>query len=103
MKIAYERGLHELGDGLHVLRTDVTLIGARMDGDALRSGVERDGRESLQARDAERACVTQGRDLVDVDGQSSHTGSLVPEAARRQDHRLPTTNSRLTTHDFCRR
>ena len=61
--------LQQRGELAHVAGADVALVGSRMDGDAVRAGLERDRRQADHARDRERALVAQQRDLVDVDRQ----------------------------------
>ena len=52
-----------------IVRADVPLVGPRVHGDALRSGLEAQRRRASHARDAKVAGVAQQRDLVDVDRQ----------------------------------
>ena len=54
---------------MHVTGADVALVGARMDGDAVRAGLERERRSTHDVRDAELAGVAQQCDLVDIDRQ----------------------------------
>src|SRR6185369_9074754 len=70
-RVAFE----QFGERVDVARADVSLIGARMDGDAMRAGVERLSGEPNQARDLGPPGVSQRRDLVDVYGQPRHARS----------------------------
>src|SRR4051794_37958341 len=67
--------LEQLGERVDVTRADVSLIGPRMNCDAVRARVERLGSEPNQARDFGAPGITQRRDLVDVYGQPRHTRS----------------------------
>jgi hypothetical protein len=87
----------------HVAGADVALVGARVDGDAVRAGRERDRRQADHARDRERALVAQQGDLVDVDRQRRERPPRV-EAGReggssverlRFDHHLAQLRSEM--------
>ncbi len=66
--LAFQR----LHDVVHVLRLDVPLIGARMNGDALNAGSKTHGHRVEHARLVAAAGIAQGRDFVDVDGETDH-------------------------------
>ena len=70
--LAFERAR----DVAHVLRRDVALIGARMDGDARHAGSKTHGHGVEHARLVAAARVAQRRDLVDVDGETNHGNSI---------------------------
>src|SRR5262245_9960505 len=74
LDVEFGRGVRaqELGDLEDILRADVPLVGARVDGDALRPGVEGQPRGVDDAGDAVGPCVPQGGDLVDVHAQPGH-------------------------------
>ncbi len=58
--------LKELSDLAHIVRPDMALVGARMDGDSIRPGVEAQPGGVNDAGDADGPRVAQGRDFVDV-------------------------------------
>ena len=62
-------GRHEPGEVVNVLRADVALVGPRVDGDAVRTGLERHGRGVRDARPVERAGVAQPGHFVEIDRQ----------------------------------
>ena len=61
--------LQQRGELAHVAGADVALVGARVHGDAVRAGLERDRRRPTTLGIAECALVAQQGDLVDVDRQ----------------------------------
>src|SRR5581483_8660854 len=88
----------ELGGGIraqqrrkvvNVLRPDVSLVGPRMHGDAMGTGVQRQPRGVNDAGDVEGPRVPQRRYLIDVDAQLGHV--LSP------DNRSTFSVSQLTT------
>ena len=77
VELAVRPILHQGGDFIHVVSADVPLIRPRVDGDALRAGLQAQLGRTQHARDAQVAGVAQQRDLVDVDGQGGFHGVLL--------------------------
>ena len=58
--------LEEPGDLPHIIGPDMALVGARMDGDSIRPGIEAQPGGMNDSGDADGARVAQRPDLVDV-------------------------------------
>ena len=67
--------LQQRGDIVHVVGTDVALVGSRVHGDAVGAGLQAQRGRARHARNAEMACIAQQRHLVDIDRQP---GAAVP-------------------------
>ena len=78
--------LHQIGQLIDIVRADVALIGARVHGDAVRAGLQRQRRSTQHAGNAQLARVAQQRDLVDVDRQGGATTVRVEPAGEQGVH-----------------
>src|SRR5262249_27260552 len=89
-------GAKHFGDVPHIVRPNVTLIGPRVQGDAVRARIEAKTRGADDARDADGARVPQGGQFVQGD-RELHEACRVPRGKRvkrKGGWSIPTTTRR---------
>lgn len=67
---------HDTRDRLDVVEADMPLVGTGMHGDAVGARGEGDLRQTAEIGDPMRPRISEGRDLVDVDGELGHGGGV---------------------------